>query len=109
MKKTFACIICAFLMFSLISCSSASVVGKWEYKADEKSGGYNVDVFYEFNEDKTFSMLFSGNKTPHTGTYTIQGKELTLFLSDEKLMGIVEGDRITFEGNGGLFRITKIK
>ena len=112
-------ILCVSLLFVFTACGNKiTMEGTWGLTAMEINGedylatmaelatsmGEEFDpasiMNYEFLKDGTMKMTSYGDEEAETGTYTLNGKELTISSDGESIKGIVEGNTLVIEEIG---------
>lgn len=68
---------------------------------DMTAFGVNPDDLYlEFQAGGNFRIVLSGISVTQTGTFTVDGKTVTLTVEGDSLIGTIDGNRVTLENDG---------
>lgn len=96
MKKIFALLIVAAMIFTLVSCADSKYAGKYTAEV------FGVTVELELKSGGSASITVSGEET--TGKWSSKGNKITLKDSESPAEGTAseDGKTITFDDFGGL-------
>ena len=109
-KKLVAALLLVVLVFSLAACGSKGIVGKWQLDVDAtlldagvpkdqlemaRSAMGSMNVSMEFTKDGKVTMTgyLMGESADRSGTYTLDGDQLTL--DGEQFTIKLDGNKLT--------------